>query len=230
MSEGPSGIGFHSTWSCGGYSKTDTEVLNTDMNDPIGQLAIDVAAVIPTVDQQTEGQYGAGIGSEDEPRQVALIASALRKHSPDYDDLRLEVPYPVSGGSCDLVLPGGIPVECKLLRYWRANGDPEDSMPRQVLSPFHSNTLLSDAAKLARSGFEDPGGLLGLFYVRNAADPVSIRMLAERYTATELAEKTALDIRYWFDIEVEVCAVAPFDGLRHPVQARGAAITWRLRR
>ena len=64
----------------------------------------------------------------------------------------------------------------------------------------------------------------------SSGDPVSIRMLAERYTATELADKTALDIRYWFDIEVEVCAVAPFDGLRHPVQARGAAITWRLRR
>jgi len=103
-------------------------------------------------------------------------------------------------------------------------------MPRQVLSPFHHNTLLSDAAKLARSNFEDPGGLLGLFYERAADDPESIRMLAERYTATELAEKTALDIRYWFDIEVEVCALAPFDGLQHPVQARGAAITWRLER
>ena len=193
-------------------------------------LATDVAAVMRRVDAKTEGQYGAGIGSEDEPRQVELIAATLRRHSRDYANVRLEVPYPVSGGSYDLVLPGGIPVECKLPRYWRANGDPEDYMPRQVFSPFHSNTLLSDAAKLARSGFEDPGGLLGLFYERAAGDPVSIRMLAERYTATELAEKTARDIRYWFDIEVEVCAVAPFDGLQHPVQARGAAITWRLER
>jgi len=193
-------------------------------------LADDVAAVMPRVDAPTEGQYGAGIGSEDEPRQVELIAAALRTHSRDYANVRLEVPYPVSGGSCDLMLPGEIPVECKLLRYWRANGDPEDAMPRQVFSPFHSNTLLSDAAKLARSSFEDPGGLLGLFYERAAADPEPVQVLAERYNSTDLAEKTALDIRYWFDIEVEVCAIAPFDGLQHPVQARGAAITWRLER
>jgi len=193
-------------------------------------LANDVAAVMPRVDAQTEGQYGAGIGSEDEPKQVELIAAALRTHSRDYANVRLEVPYPVSGGSCDLMLPGGIPIECKLLRYWRANGDPEDSMPRRVFSPFHSNTLLSDAAKLARSGFEDPGGLLGLFYERAAGDPESIQVLEERYTATELAEKTAIDIQYWFGIKAEVSAVAPFDGLQHPVQARGAAITWRLER
>ena len=83
----------------------------------LDHLANDIAAVMPRVDAQTEGQYGAGIGSEDEPRQVELIAAALRTHSRDYANVRLEVPYPVSGGSCDLVLPEGIPVECKLLRY-----------------------------------------------------------------------------------------------------------------
>jgi len=57
-----------------------------------------------------------------------------------------------------------------------------------------------------------------------------MQVLGDEFTSTEVAEKTALDIRYWFDIEVEVCAVAPFDGLRHPVQARDAAITWRLKR
>ena len=142
----------------------------------------------------------------------------------------MEVPYPSARGSCDLVLPGGIPIECKLLRYWRENGDPEDSMPRQVLSPFHHNTLLSDAAKLATSNIEEPGGLLGLFYERAADDPELIQMLEERYTAKELAEKTAIDIQYWFGIEAEVSAVAPFGRLQHPVQARGAAITWRLKR
>ena len=57
-----------------------------------------------------------------------------------------------------------------------------------------------------------------------------MQVLGDEFTSTGVAEKTAQDTRYWFDIEVEVCAVAPFDGLQHPVQARGAAITWRLKR
>lgn len=46
----------------------------------------------------------------------------------------------------------------------------------------------------------------------------------------DLTAKTVQDIRYWFDIEVDVCATAPFDELQHPLQARRAAITLRLKR
>ena len=198
----------------------DTEALT--------RLADDIATVIPTVDANTEGQYGDGIGSEDEPRQVELLVDELQRHSARYQGTRREVPYPSSSESCDIVLPDGIPVECKLIRYWRANGDPEDNMPKQVFSPFHKNTLMTDAQKLSSSGFERDGGLLGLFYKRSDSDPESVANLPERFTAERLAEKTARDIAYWFDIDVDVCGVAEFDGLQHPVQAQGAAITWEI--
>jgi hypothetical protein len=196
-----------------------------DTEEALTRLADDIATVIPTVDANTEGQYGDGIGSEDEPRQVELLVDELQRHSARYQGTRQEVPYPDGSGGCDIVLPGEIPVECKLIRHWRANGDSEDYMPKQVFSPFHKNTLLTDAQKLHTSGFERDGGLLGLFYKRSDSDPESVANLPERFTAERLAEKTARDIEYWFDIDVDVCGVAEFDGLQHPVQAQGAAIT-----
>jgi hypothetical protein len=201
--------------------------MNND--NTLTRLAGDIATVISTVDANTEGQYGDGIGSEDEPRQVELLVNELQRHSARYQGTRQEVSYPNGSGSCDLVLPGEIPVECKLLRYWRANGDSEDYMPKQVFSPFHENTLLTDAQKIRTSGFERDGGLLGLFYKRSDDDPESVANLAEQFTAGRLADKTARDIEYWFDIDVSVCAVAEFDGLQHPVQSQGAAVTWEIR-
>jgi hypothetical protein len=194
----------------------------------LARLADDIATVISTVDRNTEGQYGDGIGSEDEPRQVELLVEELQRHSSTYRATELEVPYPDSAESCDLVLPDGTPIECKLLRYWRANGDPEDSMPKRVFSPFHEHTLLSDAQKLSESGFDRDAGLLGLFYKRSDDDPKTVDRLPEQYTAERLADKTARDIEYWFDIDVDVCEVAEFDDLQHPVQSQGAAITWEI--
>lgn len=122
------------------------------------------------MDRNIKGQYGDGVNPEDEPRQVELRVDKLEQHSSAYEDTWLEVPYPGSSESCDLVLPDGIPVERKLLRYWRANGDPEDSMPMRVFSPFHEHTLLSDAQKLHESRLDRDGGLLGLFYKRSDAN------------------------------------------------------------
>ncbi|QAU11660.1 hypothetical protein EKH57_02150 [Halorubrum sp. BOL3-1] len=199
-----------------------------DSKSALTQLANDIAAVISTVDANTEGQYGDGIGSENEPRQVSLLIDELQHHSEKYRGTQQEVAYPDDPGSCDLVLPEGTPVECKLLRYWRANGDSEDYMPKQVFSPFHGNTLLTDAQKLSMSEFDRDGGLLGLFYKRSASDPESVANLPGRFTAEWLADKTASDIEYWFDIDVEICSVADFSGLQHPVQSQGAAITWQI--
>ena len=154
---------------------------------------------------------------------------AQPRHNSGYEQIQLEIPYPDSAESCGLVLLGEIPVEYKLLRYWRANGDVEDNMPKQVFSPFHENTLLTDAQNLSTSGFHRDGGLLGLFYKRSDDDPESVANLPERFTAEWLADKTARDIEYWFDIEVNVCGVAEFDGLQHQVQAQGAAITLEIK-
>lgn len=191
------------------------------------RLATDIAAVIAAVDAETTGQYGDGIGSEDEERQVELLLEALKEHDSWYESVSREVPYPTSGERCDLQLPDETAVEVKLLRYWRANGDPEHYMPKQVFSPFHENTLLSDAHRLSVSGFEGPSGLLGLFYKRSDEDPVTT-VHPEGFTAENLAEKLRRDIEYWYECTATVECVARFSGLQHPVQSQGAAITWQI--
>lgn len=189
------------------------------------RLATDIASVISDVDAETTGQYKDGIGSEDEERQIELLLEALKDYDQWYQDIAQEVRYPTTEQRCDLQLPDGTPVEVKLLRYWRANGDPEDYMPKQVLSPFHENTLLTDAQRLRVSDFEESGGLLGLFYKRADEDSTTTAHQT-RFTAEDLAEKLRRDIEYWYDCTATVECVAQFSGLQHPVHAQGAAIAW----
>jgi hypothetical protein len=191
-------------------------------------LTEDVATAVPTVDAVTTGQYGDGLGSENEERQVELLLEHLREADDRYRGVDREVPYPDGSGRCDLVLPAGRPVEAKLIRYWRANGDPEPTMYTHVFSPFHRNTLLADAARLHDSGFEGPWGLLGLFYTRSADDHGTVEALPERYTAGELAEKVVRDIDHWYGVEASVCRIVGFDGLQHPVHGRGAVVSWSI--
>lgn len=139
------------------------------------------------------------------------------------------MPYPDGGGKCDLVLSNGTPVEAKLIRYWRANGDPEPTMYGHVFSPFHRNTLLTDARRLQASEFGEESGLLGLFYTRASDDPETVEGLPERYTAADIAEKVVRDIDHWYEAEASVCRIAEFDGLQHTVHGQGAAISWVLK-
>jgi hypothetical protein len=190
------------------------------------KLTEDVASVIPAVDRETTGQYGDGIGSEDEERQLTLLLDHLREVDDRYEEIDREVPYPDGSGLCDLVLPDGTPVEAKLIRYWRANGDPEPTMYGHVFSPFHQNTLLTDARRLHASAFDEVGGLLGLFYRRADGDSTTVEALPDRYTAADIAEKVVRDVDDWYSAEARVCQIAEFDGLRHPVHGAGAAISW----
>jgi hypothetical protein len=57
-------------------------------------------------------------------------------------------------------------------------------------------------------------------------DPASVEQLPEKFEASELAEKVVQDIEYWYELDAEVCEVAPFSGLRHEVHEQGAVITW----
>lgn len=198
------------------------------MTEPpsLEELTEDMAAVIPTVDAETTGQYGDGLGSEDEERQIELILDHLRSTDERYEAVEREVSYPDLDGRCDLVLPTETSVEAKLIRYWRANGDPEPAMYGHVFSPFHRNTLLTDARHLHASGFGERSGLLGLFYTRADGDPKTVEALPERYTAADIAEKVVRDIDHWYDAEASVCRIAEFDGLQHTVHRQGAAISW----
>jgi len=198
--------------------------MNTESS--LTKLAEDISEVIPQIDSETTGQYGDGIGSENEERQVELILESLRNVDGRYRDVEREVQYPNGSGNCDLVMSDGIPVEAKLLRYWRANGDPEDYMYTHVFSPFNKNTLMTDAKSLHESNFDKNGGLLGLLYKRADDDPQDVKALHKRFTAEDLAEKVVEDVDYWYDFEAIVCNIAKFDGLRHDVHKQGAAITW----
>ena len=198
------------------------------MTEPLTLAALteDVARTVPDVDATATGQYGDGLGSETEERQVALLLEHLGEIDDRYRDVEREVPYPGSSEWCDLLLPTGTPVEAKLLRYWRANGDPEPTMYTHVFSPFHRNTLLTDAARLRESRFEAPYGLLGLFYARSGDDPEPVEALPGRYTADVIAEKVVRDIDYWYGADAKVCGISRFGGLRHAVHGRGAVISW----
>lgn len=189
----------------------------------------DVADAVPRIDRETTGQYGDGLESEDEERQLELLLDHLRGTDERYEEIDREVSYPDGGGKCDLVLPNGTPVEAKLIRYWRANGDPEPTMYGHVFSPFHRNTLLTDARRLHASALGERSGLLGLFYTRADENPKTAEVLPERYTARDIAEKVVRDIDHWCDAEASVCRIAEFDGLQHDVHGQGAAISWGLR-
>ena len=198
------------------------------MSERLGLEALteDVATAVPAVDAVTTGQYGEGLGSENEERQVDLLLEHLREADDRYRAVEREVPYPDGSGRCDIALPTGTPVEAKLIRYWRANGDPEPTMYGRVFSPFHRNTLLTDAARLHDSGFEAPYGLLGLFYARSETDQETVEALPGRYTAEAVAGKVVRDVDYWHGADASVCGISHFDGLRHAVHARGAVISW----
>ena len=196
------------------------------MVDGLSDLTEDIAEVIPDVDSRTGGQYGDGIGSENEERQIELLLDELREQDSRYQEVRREVPYPESAERCDLMLPDGTPVEAKLIRYWRANGDPEPNMYKHVFSPFHKNTLLTDAHSLTDSDIGDRGGLLGIFYKRADDDPENVEALPKRYTAEDIADKIAKDITHWYDTDVDICRIAHFTGLQHTIHEQGAVISW----
>jgi len=185
-----------------------------------------MAEILPDVDSQTTGQYGDGLGSENEERQIELLLQHLREQDNRYREVEREVSYPASSERCDLLLPDGTPVEAKLIRYWRANGDPEPNMIKHVFSPFHQNTLLTDAHSLAESDLGARSGLLGLFYTRADEDSETVEALSGRYTAENIADKIAKDIAYWYDVEVSICEIAHFTGLQHTIHKQGAVISW----
>lgn len=188
------------------------------------QLAHDIARVIPDIDTSAAHErWQPGIGALDEPQQVAKIVEALQIHRESDWRIRTEVSYPNSDRRCDLLVEtsdSSIPLEAKLLRFFRDNGDLEPAAYDRVFSPF-TNSLVTDAQKLAQSRFESMGGLLGLYY-----EPK--RVSSPHLDATKLAEKVSRDVAYWQNHSLDLRAVVPFDGLRHPVHQRGAVIAWEL--
>lgn len=58
------------------------------------ELTVDLANVIPAIDAETTGQYGAGLGSETEDRQLELLLNYLRDADARYEAIEREVAVP----------------------------------------------------------------------------------------------------------------------------------------
>jgi hypothetical protein len=197
-----------------------------DTSHILEQLADDFATVVPSVDLRAEhDRWKAGIGPFEEDRQVEMLRDAVEGDT-GYS-IETEAPYLDGGQRVDLFIESeetAIPVEAKLLRFRYDNGNIDPNSFAKVFSPFPertTSTLLTDARKLHEAGFEESGGLLGLYYA-----PVDESY--KRMSAQAIAEKFALDVDYWYDFEVETRNVTHFDGLRHPVHQGGAVITWEI--
>ena len=188
------------------------------------QFAHDIADVIPDVDSSAEHhRWKPGIGAFDEEKQVQRILETLPEQTDYYESIETEVPYPNSDRRCDILIGRegrSIPVEAKLLRFYRDNGDMEPSAYTSIFSPF-SNSVVTDAKKLTESEFEMSGGLLGLYYEPTEGDFTGM-------DAETLAEKVVEDVDYWYNLQLNVSTIARFTDLRHPVHQQGAAIIWEL--
>ena len=117
-----------------------------------------------------------------------------------------------------------LPVEAKLLRFKRDNGNEDPNRYTTIFSPFNSNdptTLMHDSYRPYESWFELTGGLLGIYNEREHEE-------IEQMDVNLIAEKFAQDVRYWYEFDAEIAGIAPFHGLRHPVFQQGAVVTWRL--
>lgn len=194
--------------------------------DVLAAVASEFARVVPTIDARVEHErWKPGIGPFEEERQLAFLIETTKPTR--VGDIETEIQYPEETKWCDLLVRGQgeeVPIEAKLIRFRRDNGDIEPTAFNRVYSPFpgSSPSMLSDAKALSESEFPHPSGLLGLYY--ESSD--------EEFDAMEvdaIAEKVCIDATYWFDIDVRVVEIAEFDGLRHPVFDGGAIITWLVR-
>ena len=190
------------------------------------RLADDFASAIPNIDANAEhDRWQAGIGPFEEERQIEMLRETIVGET-SYS-IETEVPYVDKGQKVDLYIENqdlGIPVEAKLLRFRYDNGNIDPNSFAKVFSPFPestTSTLLTDALKLRNAGFEERGGLLGLYY-----EPVDEPY--ERMGPETIADKFCLDVNYWYNCEVETKRVSHFKGLQHPVHQQGAVITWEI--
>lgn len=197
-----------------------------DSSGLLRQLADDFAAAIPKIDAEAQhDRWQGGIGPFEEDRQIEMLREAVDGET-DYN-IETEAPYLEGGQRVDLFIKRGetaIPIEAKLLRFRYDNGNIDPNSFAKVYSPFPertTSTLLTDARNLHEAGFQENGGLVGLYYAPKDES-------YGRMNPDAIAEKFAFDIEYWYNFEVEPNNVAGFNDLRHPVHQQGAVITWEI--
>lgn len=198
-----------------------------DAVERLGVVARAFADVVPGVDERvSHNRWQPGLGAFEEEEQLQKLCAAVREDEGLPFRVAREVAYPQSDQRCDLVLSEAesvIPVEAKLVRFRRDNGDLEPAAYGTVFNPIAeaNGSVVTDSTKLVESAFDPPYGLLGLYYER--ADETE-----GAFDAGRLAEKVRLDIEFWYGYQVRTVEVARFNGLRHPEHQQGAVIAWQL--
>ena len=192
----------------------------------IRQLAQTFADAIPSVDETANhSRWKPGIGPFEEENQLQMIREEVEQQLGE--TIRYEEPYPDSSRRVDLLLENDstlLPIEAKLIRFRRDNGNIDPNMYKSIFSPFperSSSSMLTDCQKLAESGFNFPCGVLGIYYERNEEEYGELH-------ADRIAEKFTLDVEFWYDIPIETVCIEFFSGLRHPHHQHGAVIAWEL--
>lgn len=161
--------------------------------------------------------YQPGIGPHAEVRAVELILDQLRTSDwPSYGHAG-PVGYPHSRLRCDIGIgePLEWAVEVKMARAYGDNGKLDDTWLKDLLSPYQEDhSALGDAGKLRTSGFECRRAILvyGFDYPP--------RPLGVALNALEVLLRTQGEL----GTRIEVM----FDGLVHPVHARGLVAGWEV--
>jgi hypothetical protein len=195
----------------------------------LADLVTDFAAGIHAVDSRapvasnsrTGASFQPGIGPHTEAQTVKLVMAHLAGTNPQrYDCYRLGVPYgDGTRQACDVCL--GAPdswdwaIEVKMLRLMGDNGKLNDNMVMHILSPYPAHrSALTDCTKLlsSRLGTRKAVLIYGYDYPDWPMHPIMEAFQTLVSTEAKLADS----------------AIAPFDGLIHPVHRRGRVFGWQL--
>jgi hypothetical protein len=115
-------------------------MISTVREQVLVSLAESFADLINEVDQRIAERrdYGPGIGPHREQNQLAALVERMETEHTPITQIETELPYPGGGKRCDLVVSTDdirVPIEAKLLRFRRANGNDESEGYAKGFSP-----------------------------------------------------------------------------------------------
>ena len=163
--------------------------------------------------RRPEIKYSPGIGPFQEKKLIELVTNEMKNQNQIFNNILLEEKYPnFSRKKLDIFWPNeevNYYIEAKAMRRLRNNGNPEEFIMVDLLSPYEGDgSVLGDIKKLKNSGFEGEKVILIYGYDYDEA-PMDIivgcyELIADKYFCKfkETYEQS-------------------FDGLIHPIHKRG---------
>jgi hypothetical protein len=161
--------------------------------------------------------YQPGVGPLTEADAVGRAVRHLREIRPGFYGDAAPRPYPGSRQTCDLVIPGSLAIEFKLIRPFGDNGLEAEHWSENVLHPYAGNTSsISDCLKLLEAGFAEAKAVVVFGYEHT---PPRIPL----ETAVRAFEVISRDV---LGIKLGTRHEAQFSGLIHPVHQQGKVYGW----